>query len=163
MRLQNILQSLLQCVVGLAIAGTLLALVLGQVGRRAGRLVLVLAETLDRVENVQEIGRHRADRLADELLERTAAATAVRAGLQELLDVRQPQRAGRNGRMWASVAIALATGRVALPLVRAVVAIVVVTGIAWRVLLAVAMPVVTLRTTLVTSPTVRSCRSGRAG
>nr|WP_246093876.1 hypothetical protein [Mesorhizobium norvegicum] len=97
MRLQNILQSFLHCVVAVGVAGTMLGVVRGQVGARTHRLVLVVT-SLDRVEDIQEVGRHRTGRQADELAERRMAdrITVCRAGLQELRRVLEPEGTGRD-------------------------------------------------------------------
>ncbi|MGX5831009.1 hypothetical protein [Mesorhizobium sp. 43Arga] len=65
-----------------------------------------------------------------------------RAGLQELRRVLQPQRARRD--VGVIPAFALASGRVALSLVSAVVGIVVVAGVARRVLLSIAVAVIVM-------------------
>ncbi|WP_189524498.1 MULTISPECIES: hypothetical protein [unclassified Mesorhizobium] len=145
MRLQNILQSLLHCVVGVGVAGTLLGLVRNQVVTRTQRLVLVLTKSPDRVEDIQEVGRHGAGCQADKLAERRMAdgTTVGRAGLQELRRVLQSERIGRDG------------GFVA----RAVFGIVMVPGITRCILIAIAKAVIAM--VVVTSLTARAGRSGR--
>ncbi|QKD18904.1 hypothetical protein [Mesorhizobium sp. NZP2077] len=82
---------------------------------------------------------------------RIAAGTAAaisRAGLQELRRVLEPERAGRDVGLVATVSVALATGGVALSLMPAVVAIVMARGVAGRVLFSVAVAVVAMTTSV---------------
>ncbi|QKC78799.1 hypothetical protein EB233_27585 [Mesorhizobium erdmanii] len=128
------------------VAGARLGLVRGEIRARSGRLVLVVAESADRLEDIQQVFGQRSGRKADQLAERRiAAGTAAaisRARLQELCRVLEPERAGRD--VGVMPAIALATGRVALSLMPTVVAIVMVTGVAGCGLFSVAVAVVAM-------------------
>ncbi|ANN59251.1 hypothetical protein D3242_25315 [Mesorhizobium jarvisii] len=68
MRLQKILQGRLGGVVGAGVAGTVLGRIQGLVRSHAGRLVLLVTKSPDRIEDIQEIGRHRAGRQADQVV-----------------------------------------------------------------------------------------------
>lgn len=93
MRLQNIAQGLIQCVVGLSIPGAVL--VRCQVQGRTGRFVLGLTKACNRSEQVQKVHCHRNNGEADELPEQVLAVCGT-TGLDELLDVFQSKRAGRD-------------------------------------------------------------------
>lgn len=99
MRLQKVLQSRLDRVVGADIAGTLLVVVRGQIaGAPARRPVLVPAKSRDPAEDVQEVGHYRAARQADQVSQRRifCGISARRCRLQELRRVFEAERVGRD-------------------------------------------------------------------
>ncbi|OBP85782.1 hypothetical protein CK217_23020 [Mesorhizobium loti] len=109
-RLQEILQGRLDGVVVAGIAGARLGLIRGKIRARPRRLVLVVARSANRLEDVQQVCRHRSRRKADQLAERRMLAgitVAVgRAGLQELCGVLESQRVGRDVGVMPAVALA---------------------------------------------------------
>ncbi|WP_181183492.1 MULTISPECIES: hypothetical protein [unclassified Mesorhizobium] len=166
MRLQQILQDRLGRVIAVGMAHARLGRIQVRVSARAAALALV-AKPTDLAEGAKQIGRDRTASHSDEGTERrviaVAAAIAAGTGRQELLGVLETKRAGRDiGLVAAAVSVALTTGRVALTLMGAVVAIVVVAGIARRWLLAIAVPVVAVLATVVAGSTARAGRSGRS-
>jgi hypothetical protein len=148
MRLQDIVQSLFQCVVGLSISRTVL--VRRQVQGRTGRLVLGLPEACNIAKQVQEIRRHRNDGEADELPEQVLAVRRA-AGLHELLDVLQSKRIGRD---IAALAVAMVVAIIVVPAMVVVIIVTMVMVIAIVVMVMVAIP---------TGGTGRASRAGVAG
>jgi hypothetical protein len=162
MRLQDIVQSLFQRVVGLSKSATLL--VRGQVQGRPRVVVLVLTEACDIAEQVQQVRRHRKNGEADELPEQVLAIRRA-AGLDELLDVLQPKRVGGDVTALAIASRTVAVVAIVVVMVIAVVTMVVVAVVIMVMVIAVVAMIMmmTVIPTTVTRRSGRACMSGRTG
>ena len=155
MRLQEILQGRLDGMIVAGVAGAMLGLVRGEIRARPRRLVVVLAKSAHRLEDIEQVCRHRCGRQADQVAERRMAVVITvamcRARLQEFCSVLEAERGGGDAGF----------------VTRAVFAIVMVPGTTRCILISIAKAVIAMVVVMITCSTARArgsvstCRTSR--